>query len=248
MPKVKGPKTAGILIVGDEILSGKTEDTNSKFLATELRALGVDVRRISVIPDDVDVIAEEVSLFSRQFDYVFTSGGVGPTHDDMTIEGIAKGFGLRTETNSVIAGIIDKRCGGRKPAKSTLKMAELPESAVVIMEKGMGFPVISVKNVFIFPGIPSFLRNKFGVIKERFRSKPYRLKKVFISEEECFIAGALEKIVAGHPDVSVGSYPYVNITDYKVMVTLESINLRSLNKAFKELLGLLPGEVVVRTQ
>src|SRR5919197_2536415 len=87
------PKTAGILLVGNEILSGKIQDANAAYLCRELRTLGVDVERITVIPDDVDLIAEEVLAFSRRFDHVFTSGGVGPTHDDLTMAGIARGFG-----------------------------------------------------------------------------------------------------------------------------------------------------------
>jgi FAD synthetase len=92
---MKSSKCAGIIIIGDEILSGKVQDVNSFYLACELRALGVDVRRISVIPDEVDLIAKEVTEFSEKYNYVFTSGGVGPTHDDVTMAGIAKGFGVR---------------------------------------------------------------------------------------------------------------------------------------------------------
>src|SRR5919198_2175325 len=88
-------RTAGIVIIGNEILSGKVQDVNAAYLVRELRLLGVDVQKISVIPDDIEVIAAEVSAFSHQFDMVFTSGGVGPTHDDVTIEGIAKAFGRR---------------------------------------------------------------------------------------------------------------------------------------------------------
>ena len=105
------PSTAAIIIIGNEILSGKFHDSNSAYLASGLRELGVDVRRISVIPDDVEVIADEVSKCSAEFDHVFTSGGVGPTHDDVTMEGVARAFSLGLVCNENLASIIRQRCG-----------------------------------------------------------------------------------------------------------------------------------------
>ena len=98
----KSTKKAGILIIGNEILSGKVHDCNSYYLASELRALGVSVERIMVIPDEVDIIGSEVAAFSEKYDYVFTSGGVGPTHDDITMEGIAKGFGVKLIVRKIL--------------------------------------------------------------------------------------------------------------------------------------------------
>ncbi|MBI4823865.1 MAG: competence/damage-inducible protein A [Nitrospirae bacterium] len=239
-------KTAAIVIIGDEILSGKIKDTNSYYLAGELRALGVNVKSISVIPDDVDVIAKEVSSTSKKYNYVFTSGGIGPTHDDLTIEGIAKGFGLKTHRNNHIVRLIKSRCRGRALENSVLKMAYLPEGTEVIKEKGMGFPVLVLKNIFIFPGIPRFLRRKFSLIKDRFRSlKPFHLKNLYVNDEECFIAPHLERIVSGFPDVSIGSYPDVEASGYKVKITLESKNRKSLLQAYRSLLKILPHEIVV---
>jgi len=95
MGSARMSKTAGIIIIGNEVLSGKTQDTNSHFLCQELRALGVEVQRVAVIPDEIELIGKEAASFSRQFDFVFTTGGVGPTHDDVTMAGIARGFGVR---------------------------------------------------------------------------------------------------------------------------------------------------------
>jgi molybdenum cofactor synthesis domain-containing protein len=122
------PKTAGIVLVGNEILSGKIEDANAVYLCRELRSLGVDVRRISVIPDEVDTIAAEIAAFSRGHDVVFTSGGVGPTHDDVTIEGAARALGVPVVRHPHLVALLQRYYGDRL-TEAHLKMAEVPEGA-----------------------------------------------------------------------------------------------------------------------
>src|ERR671913_2022950 len=117
------PKTAGIILVGNEILSGKIVDANASYLCRELRALGVDVRRISVIPDEVELIADEVARFSADYDVVFTSGGVGPTHDDVTIEGVARAAGARVVRHPALVALLEAYYQG-KVSEANLKMAE----------------------------------------------------------------------------------------------------------------------------
>jgi molybdenum cofactor synthesis domain-containing protein len=241
------PKTAAIIIIGNEILSGKVEDRNSCFLASGLRELGVDVRRVSVIPDEVDVIADEVGRFSREFDVVFTSGGVGPTHDDVTMAGVARAFGLELVRNADLAAIITDRCGGTAN-NPTLRMADLPRDAELIEGNGLRFPAVAVRNVYIFPGIPEYLVRKFEAIKERFRSEPFVLKKIYINEEECLIAPALDTLVGEFSHIEVGSYPKVGLPDYKVVVTLEGTDPAELARAEERLMELLPDGVVVKTE
>lgn len=241
------PETAAIIIIGNEILSGKTEDTNSRYLASELRSLGVDVRRIVVIPDDVDAIAREVAGASGGHSYVFTAGGVGPTHDDVTMEGIARAFGLGTVTSERIMRVIRQRCGDA-PGEAAAKMALVPEGAEVMELEGIRFPPVVVRNVFVFPGIPEFLRQKFSAIKERFRSEPFILRKVYVNEEECYVAPFLDEVNEEFQDVEVGSYPKVENPEYKVIVTLESTSAESISRAYDRLMGLLPEGKVVRTE
>jgi len=240
-------KTAAIIIIGNEILSGKIQDTNSSYLAAELRELGVDVRRITVIPDDIDIIGEELASSSVKYDFVFTAGGVGPTHDDVTIAGIAKGLGLGTTTNQRLLDIITTRCGG-EVNDFAAKMAVLPEGAELIEAEGLGFPLVAVRNIYVFPGIPEFLVKKFSAIKERFRSTPFKLRRLYVNEEECYIAKHLDKVAGTFSDVMVGSYPKVGREDYKVVVTLESRNDESLAEAYEMLLDLLPEQVVMKTE
>ncbi|MBI5025856.1 MAG: competence/damage-inducible protein A [Nitrospirae bacterium] len=240
-------KTAGIIIIGNEILSGKVRDINSPYLTDELRALGVNVLRISIIPDDIDEIGREVSEFSKKFDYAFTAGGVGPTHDDVTMAGIAKGFGLRIMRHPRLEEILRSRYGD-SINDTILKMAEVPEGADIIVNKDLWLPAVYFKNIYIFPGIPKYLKMRFDAVKERFRCNPFLLRKVFIKAHETDIAPALYRVVETNPNVMVGSYPIIDNSQYKVMVTLESKREDSLNRAFSYLIEQLPEEIVIRAE
>ena len=232
-------KTAGIVVIGNEILSGKVQDVNAAYLARELRLLGVDVQKISVIPDHVEVIAAEVSAFSRQFDLVFTSGGVGPTHDDVTIEGIARGFGRRVIRHPELERLLRSRYGDNLN-EARLKLTEVPEGATLASEEGIWFPAVTIANVYIFPGIPDLLRQKFERIKERFRDQPYFLRKVYVKENEGNIAACLNELLHELPELLLGSYPDMHNPHYKVMLTLESKNEAYVQAGLDRLLTLLP--------
>ena len=240
-------RTAGILIIGDEILSGKVRDSNSFYLATELRKLGVKLMRISVIPDDTEIIGSVTAEFSRHYDFVFTSGGVGPTHDDVTMEGIAKGFAARLIRHPQLEDYFRSKYGEQLNA-AVLKMAEVPESAEIIDFGNMNFPLVLYINIFIFPGIPEYLRNKFSLIKERFRSSAFHIKRFFLDTRESDIAEILNAVVAENRDVSFGSYPVLGNPEYKVIVTAESKSADALGRAVDELFRRLPGKIVVRVE
>jgi len=152
--------SVGILIIGNEILSGKVEDVNSPYFCRELRSLGVDVERIVTIPDVVDTIAFEVKSMSEAYDFVFTSGGIGPTHDDLTLEGVAAAFGRKVERSESIVQRIE-RAIGKPPNESQIKMATVPEGSVLFDSGDRWFPLVVVENVYVFPGIPELLRTKF---------------------------------------------------------------------------------------
>ena len=239
-------KTAGIVIIGNEILSGKVQDINAAYLLRELRVLGVDVKKVSVIPDEIDVIATEVLTFSRQFDIVFTSGGVGPTHDDVTMEGIAKAFGRQVIRHPELEHLLRSRYGGELN-EARLKLTEVPEGADLVREDGLWLPAVTVENVFIFPGIPDLLRQKFESIKERFREQPYFLRRVYVKEGEGNIAACLYDLLREFPDLLLGSYPDIHNASYKVMLTLESKDERYVHSALERLLTLLPPDSVYRS-
>ncbi|WP_420264661.1 competence/damage-inducible protein A [Candidatus Magnetominusculus dajiuhuensis] len=226
-------KTAGIIIIGDEVLSGKVEDVNSSFAAKGLRLKGIDVRRISVISDDVGEIAAETINFSRRYDYVFTSGGLGPTHDDVTIEGISKGFGVDIAIHGDLKAILVGHYGD-KLTPERLKMAEVPAGSELIKHASIKFPIIQFKNVYILPGQPELFRDKFKVLEQVLSSElPILLTKVYITEYESEIAPSLNVIVAENKDVKIGSYPVMRNADYRVMLTLESMDGEALNRTIK---------------
>ncbi len=229
------PKTAGILVIGNEILSGKTADENSVFLARELRNLGVDVRKVSVIPDDTATIAAEVRSFSNTFDYVFTTGGVGPTHDDLTMKGIADGFGRKIRRNSQLETAL-RGYYAANLVEPNLRMADVPEGARLIEGPGLWFPVVVVENVYIFPGVPEILRRKFGRIKEMFRDAPYHLREVYLRADEGQIAAILHEVLSRFPDLLLGSYPYFDERAYSIKLTLESKDRVYLDSAHEMLL------------
>jgi len=212
--------TAGIVIIGDEILSGKFADENAVFLIRELRALGVDLRRVTMIPDDIEDIASTVTSFASKFDYVFTSGGVGPTHDDLTIEGIARGFGTRVVREPDLEQRV-RAYWGAKLAEPNLRLADVPEGCELVYGKDQVWPVVAYKNVFILPGVPAMFKRKFVDIRDRFRAEPVTVARVYINADEGEIAGDLDAVVAAFPSVKVGSYPRFSEKDFRVLITLE---------------------------
>ncbi|HEU5322662.1 MAG TPA: molybdopterin-binding protein [Methylomirabilota bacterium] len=239
------PKTAGIVLVGNEILSGKIADANAAYLCRELRALGVDVRRITVIPDEVALIAEEVAAFSRDFDVVFTSGGVGPTHDDVTIEGVARALGVPVVRHPELVALLERWAAGRL-TEAHLKMAEVPEGADLVTGGDLRFPTILARNVYVLPGVPEIFRRKFDALRERFRDAPIHLRNVFVRIGEGTLADYLNRLLADFPELLLGSYPELSNPEYKVKVTLESRDHAYLERALASFLERLPGEAVVK--
>src|SRR5262249_45723772 len=231
-------KTAGIIVIGNEILSGKTRDENSPYLLRELRDLGVDVRKISVIPDELDPISNEVRVFSKGYDYVFTTGGVGPTHDDLTMDGIANAFGRRILRHPDLEASV-RHFYSEELVAGNLRMADIPEGARLVGGKGMWFPVVAVENVYIFPGVPEIMQRKFERIKETFRDAPFYLREIYLKADEGQIAGILHHVVADFPDLMLGSYPYFDNPVYSIKLTLESKDSTYLEHAHSALLGRL---------
>ncbi|MEZ4369129.1 MAG: competence/damage-inducible protein A [Kofleriaceae bacterium] len=212
--------TAGIVIIGDEILSGKFADENAAFLIGELRALGVELRRIAVIPDEVDDIAETVRAFAARFDHVFTSGGVGPTHDDLTIAGIARGFGVAVERHPELEAKIRAHWGARL-APANLRLADVPAGGELVAGGDEAWPALAFRNVFILPGVPPLFRRKFAQVRHRLLAEPLATARLSARCDEGELAPDLDAVVAAFPEVRVGSYPRFEETPFRVLVTFE---------------------------
>lgn len=231
------PKTAAIIVIGNEILTGKTEETNANYLIKELRALGVALGRIDVIVDDVDEIAEEVRTLHVRYDYIFTSGGIGPTPDDMTMEGIAKGFGTKVVIHPDLEGKLSAYYGDQFN-DARRRMAEVPEGARLVGGSDVHLPVVVVENVHILPGIPEIFRKKFEMIRERFRDDPFHMREIHFIAGEGSFSHLLAETLEAYPKIDLGSYPKIGHPDYMVRVTLESKDPDYLKKAYAFLLDL----------
>jgi molybdenum cofactor synthesis domain-containing protein len=241
------PDTAAIVVIGDEILSGKFVEENAAYLIPALRDLGVALRRIEVVPDILEDIAETVKRASERHDHVFTSGGVGPTHDDLTMEGIARAFGVKVIRHPELETLL-RAFYGSNLAERNLRMADVPEGADLVVADHASWPVTRFRNIYILPGVPIIFRRKFDAIRERFRARPFHTRRVYCMAEEAAIAAHLDAIVAAHPGVNVGSYPRFDAQDYRVIVTLESKDLAAVDAAVADLVGRLPPAVLVKTE
>lgn len=228
--------TAAGIIIGDEILSGKFADENGPYLIRRLRELGVDLRRLSTISDDRDVIAAEVARCSAEVDHVFTTGGVGPTHDDVTLEAVARAFGVEAVPAQPL---VDLLAAAGLDDPHSLRMATVPEGTDLLWEADATFPVLRMRNVFVFPGVPKLFRAKFELIAYRLGGAPVFTEQLFTSERETAIAGRLQQVQDDHPDVDIGSYPRVGETAFRVIVTLESRDADALARCEGDLRDVL---------
>jgi len=236
-----------MVVVGNEILSGKVQDSNAYFAARELRKLGVALRRIGVVPDEIKPIADEVTFCAQNFDFVLTSGGVGPTHDDITIEAIAVAFGRKLVIHPELERIVQEYYRGGANAAG-LKMAEVPEGAVLNAVGDLRFPTVQIENVYILPGIPQIFEPKLMALAGRFATDPYFIRTIFTNSSEGVIAEHLNQCLSTYPELLLGSYPRIGDSAYRVKLTLESKDSGYLAKAFDHLMGLLPRDAVVKVE
>ncbi len=240
-------RTALILVIGNEILTGKVEDTNSPFLAKELYSLGVSVRGIQTIPDEVETIARVVKEQSPRHDIVITTGGVGPTHDDVTLAGIARAFGAPLERHPEMERIL-REFYGAALVEPLLRMADMPRGMELFEQPQLRIPCVRMKNVYVFPGEPTIFRRKWEALKERFRSQPFALVRIWTLQEEGQLAPLLEGVLQRHPGVAIGSYPVYDRDDYKVLLTIESRNAEAVAAAREDLRSQLPASDIVRVE
>ena len=242
------PRTAAALVIGNEILSGKIADTNTTFFASGLFDLGIELRRVVVCSDEIETIANELRDLRENHDLVFTSGGVGPTHDDVTIEGVAASFDRPVVQSEAVAKLIRHYYGDRT-TDAHLRMANMPEGAEMIRSSDAPWPTVVIDNVFVLPGVPEIFELKFTDLRKRLdRGQEFHSQAVFTLSGEGEIAGLLERIAEAFPGVMVGSYVKWKADDYRTKVTFDGNDLQAVRKAADTLVDELDAELFVRRE
>ena len=237
--------TAGIVVIGNEVLSGQVEEANASYLVPELRALGVQLMRVVVIPDDVPTIAADVKAMADAYTYVFTSGGVGSTHDDLTLAAIAEAFELPMEPHPVLMKMLETHFGD-SINDAVRRMGRLPRGAELMGLGELRVPLVRVRNVYVFPGVPQYLRIKFEWLKHHLVGTPFVLKQVFLKVGEERIAERLEALDAAYEDVGFGSYPRFDTDEYRTKITIEARDGERVEAALAALLAQLDVDWIVR--
>jgi molybdenum cofactor synthesis domain-containing protein len=231
---------ASALLIGNELLSGKVHESNLLELARTLRAVGVSLRRVVMVPDEPELIGREVRDQSQTFDVVFTSGGVGPTHDDVTIESIAHAFGVGAKIDPTMERLLRNAYGDRT-TDGHLRMALVPEGAVLATTPEILWPTVVFKNIWILPGVPEIFRMKLAVVRAWVQGpEKFVSKAVFTKMDEADLKPLLDAIVSEHPDVDVGSYPKWFDATYKTKITFDSRSGERVEAAVERFLASLP--------
>ena len=184
---------------------------------------------------------------SDAYDVVLTSGGIGPTHDDLTIEGVAAAFELPVETSESIEARI-RRATGEELNESQRKMAQVPAGATLLDAGDLWFPLVVVRNVYIFPGVPELLRRKFESARDLFRGVPFVLRRVYVKSRESDIAASLHDLLREFPELLLGSYPRIDEESFHVMLTLESRDAGYVERALGSLLARLPATAIFKVE
>ncbi len=228
--------TACVLLIGNELLSGKTQDANLQYLGSELAELGIRLAEARVLPDDQDVIVATLNECREQFDYVFTTGGIGPTHDDITAQCIATAFGRELILDE--EAVTRLRRGSFELNAARLKMAHVPDGATLIDNPLSNAPGFRVENVFVLAGIPSVARAMFETIAAELAvAAPIHSRNVDVFLREGDIAGSLEHIALQYPEIEIGSYPFSRDGRFGANLVVRGTDVGRLEEALAQIVA-----------
>ena len=214
---------AAILIIGNEILSGRTQDTNTTTIALWLNSIGVKVQEVRVIPDIENTIIETVNHLRKVNDYVFTTGGIGPTHDDITAQSISKAFGLKYEIHKEAYKILEAYYKPGEFNEGRQKMIWMPKNSNLILNPTSGAPGFNVENVFCLPGVPSIMKSMLGSLKNKIvGGDPILSHTISLRTVESEIANSLTRVQDNNLDVEIGSYPFFQAGKLGVSIVIRS--------------------------
>ena len=228
---------AAILIIGNEILSGRTQDTNTGTIALWLNSIGVKVKEVRVIPDIEKNIIDTVNVLRKTNDYVFTTGGIGPTHDDITAESISKAFKLDYEIHKEAFKILEAYYKPGEFNEGRQKMVWMPKEAKLILNPTSGAPGFNIENVFCLPGVPSILKSMLGGLKNKIvGGKPILSHTISLRTVESEIANPLTKVQNNNKDVEIGSYPFFQAGKLGVSIVIRSEDQSKVDKCTFQIL------------
>jgi len=240
--------TAAAIIIGDEILSAKVRDANTPLLVDFFADVGIDLERIVVIGDDRAGIANEVALCAEKFDVVITSGGVGPTHDDCTVRGVADAFGVDVVRHPDVEEMI-RAYWGERFTESALRMAEMPEGSRLFYGDDGLLPLVVFENVYLFPGVPRLFAAKLPSLRTELSGTPKTISGVYLNSDESRIAPLVGQVADECPTVKVGSYPrFGEGKDHRLWISLEGVDRTEVAAATDRLLDLRKDEEIVRVE
>ena len=228
---------AAILIIGNEILSGRTQDTNTSTLATWLNSIGVKVKEVRVVPDDEKIIIDTLNLLRKSYNYVFTTGGIGPTHDDITAESVSKAFNRKYQIHKEAFKLLEAYYKPGEFNEGRQKMVWMPEGAELILNPTSGAPGFNVDNVFCLPGVPSILKSMLGGLKNKIvGGEPILSHTISLRTVESEIANSLTKIQEKNKDVEIGSYPFFHAGKLGVSIVIRSEDQSKIDLCNSEIL------------
>ncbi|HEY8618395.1 competence/damage-inducible protein A [Phenylobacterium sp.] len=232
--------TAGVLIIGDEILSGRTQDTNLRDIARYLGVHGVDLAEARTVPDVLEEIVAALDALRSRYDYVITTGGIGPTHDDITADAVAAAFGVELEEHPEIIAMMEARWGDQLNA-ARRRMARVPVGGDLVKNPVQGPPGFTIGNVFVLAGVPSIMRGMLEDVGPRLRGGKVTISRTVRVEGsgEGQIAAPLEAVAKAHPELSLGSYPFFGPDGFGSNLVLRGREPEALAAAVDELLAAL---------
>ena len=238
--------TAAALIIGNEILTGKIADENLGVLARQMRKLGVRLVRAHTILDELSTIASEVKTLSETHSWVFTSGGVGPTHDDVTIDGVARAFDRKVVVSEELDGMLRIAYGKNLP-DGHRQRARVPEGARLIRSDAIPGPCVLVENVWVLPGVPEIFSLKMSLVeRELGQGRCFVSVAVVCALDEGHLKPLLDRIVAAHPGVEIGSYPRWGDSEWRTKITFDGRDRSLVDEARDAFVALLPPGSPVR--
>ena len=234
--------SAGIIVIGDEILSGRTQDTNSNYLANKLINAGIKLLEIRVICDDKETIINTVIEFHKKYTYVFTTGGIGPTHDDITSESIANAFNQKYTVNSEAFKILENYYPYGEFNKGRQRMAMMPEGANLIPNPLTAAPGFYFKNIYVLPGVPVIMKQMINYVLQNIeKGEAKKIVTINTNLYESTIAEELALIQKNNPECSIGSYPYFNYTEKTggVNIVVSSWTLEKIDHIINEIIKMI---------